>query len=74
MLKSPIVGTAQDALIYLEDQAAGLPPLFPEFDASKIVNVVLQDWRFPIWSGSSKPHQHHYGQGGLVIHTADRHQ
>ena len=71
MLKSPIVGTAQDALIYLEDQAAGLPPLFPEFDASKIVNVVLQDWRFPIWSGSSKPHQHHYGQGGLVIHTAE---
>jgi len=34
-----------------------------------IANVVLDDARFPVWSGSSKPHQHHYGKGGLAQHT-----
>lgn len=33
--------------------------------------TVLDDWRFPIWSGSSKPEQHHYGQGGLAQHTLE---
>ncbi len=36
-----------------------------------ISNVVIQDPRFPIWSGSSKPNQHHYGKGGLAIHTSE---
>lgn len=64
MISSLIVGTAQDALNFLEGLAA-------EFKVSNIAKEVLQDWRFPIWSGSSKPHQHHYGQGGLVVHTAE---
>lgn len=38
------------------------------FDLCKIV---FQDERFPIWSGSSKEFQHHYGDKGLVTHTAE---
>lgn len=34
-----------------------------------IANVVLEDERFPVWTGSSKPIQHHYGTGGLIQHT-----
>jgi len=32
---------------------------------------ILEDERFPLWSGSSKPHQHHYGDGGLIKHTSE---
>ena len=34
-------------------------------------SIVLDDSRFKMWSGSSKPHQHHYGDHGLLIHTAE---
>lgn len=34
-----------------------------------IANFLLEDPRFAVWSGSSKPHQHHYGKGGLAQHT-----
>lgn len=34
-----------------------------------IASVVLEDSRFDIWSGSSKPIQHHYGKNGLATHT-----
>jgi 3'-5' exoribonuclease len=37
----------------------------------RYVPVVLEDARFAIWSGSSKPHQHHYGKGGLARHTLE---
>lgn len=40
-----------------------------EHGVLEIANFVLTDPRFPIWSGSSKPHQHHYGDGGLAQHT-----
>jgi len=40
-----------------------------EMGIVKIANVVLEDQRFPVWSGSSKPHQHHYGKCGLAQHT-----
>ncbi len=33
-------------------------------------NIVNTD-EFFRWSGSSKPHQHHYGDGGLIVHTAE---
>ena len=36
------------------------------YDISKIV---LEDNRFPVWSGSSKPFQHHHRKGGLAEHT-----
>lgn len=32
---------------------------------------ILDDERFPVWSGSSKSFQHHYGKGGLVQHVAE---
>jgi 3'-5' exoribonuclease len=34
-----------------------------------IAATVIADPRFEVWSGSSKPHQHHYGKGGLIQHT-----
>lgn len=34
-----------------------------------IASVVISDPRFELWSGSSKPEQHHYGKGGLIQHT-----
>lgn len=36
-----------------------------------IAKVVLEDSRFSIWSGSSKPHSHHYGRGGLAQHVKE---
>lgn len=34
-----------------------------------VANELLFDGKFDIWSGSSKPEQHHYGKHGLTIHT-----
>jgi len=34
-----------------------------------LASTVIGDPRFPLWSGSSKPFQHHYGTGGLLRHT-----
>lgn len=36
-----------------------------------IAAPILNDSRFPIWSGSSKKGQHHYGKGGLAQHTME---
>ena len=38
-------------------------------DVFDIASWVISDPRFALWSGSSKPEQHHYGKGGLVRHT-----
>ena len=38
-------------------------------DVEIVANYLLQDPRLPYWSGSSLKIQHHYGKGGLVIHT-----
>ena len=40
-------------------------------DVYEICRPILEDERFPIWSGSSKPEQHHYGKGGLIKHTLE---
>lgn len=32
---------------------------------------ILINPKFPLWSGSSKLHQHHYGHGGLIRHTLE---
>jgi 23S rRNA maturation-related 3'-5' exoribonuclease YhaM len=32
---------------------------------------LLEQAQFDIWSGSSQPHQHHYGKGGLAQHTLE---
>jgi len=58
-----------DPLKYLESVAE-------DFFATNIcvyetANILLKDERFNFWSGSSLPHQHHYGTRGLVQHTAE---
>lgn len=40
-------------------------------DLNSIASSVLEDERFPVWSGASKPMQHHYGKGGLAQHTLE---
>lgn len=42
-----------------------------DLKVADIAKIVLEDPRFPIWSGSSKEHQHHYGKGGLERHTRE---
>ena len=37
--------------------------------AAILADKVLNDPKFSEWSGSSKSHQHHYGDGGLLQHT-----
>ena len=48
------------------------------FKISKKYNVqenlvlnVINNPKFSTWSGSSKPHQHHYGKEGLINHTLE---
>ena len=36
---------------------------------AEVCEGLLDDDRFPLWSGSSKSFQHHYGLGGLLQHT-----
>ena len=40
-------------------------------DVYQVCETILNDERFPIWSGSSKEFQHHYGKGGLIKHTSE---
>lgn len=47
-----------------------LTHLATEYNAPVALKAI-NDERFPIWSGSSKPHQHHYGKSGLIIHTTE---
>lgn len=37
----------------------------------KLVLNVIDNPKFLIWSGSSKPYQHHYGKEGLINHTLE---
>ena len=39
------------------------------YGVSALVQPVLTDKRFNIWSGAGKPIHHHYGDGGLCKHT-----
>jgi len=38
---------------------------------SNISSEVLENPKFSIWSGSSKPYLHHYGRGQLAQHTME---
>lgn len=38
-------------------------------DLSGVVDEFLQDRRFASWSGSDSKLKHHYGEGGLALHT-----
>ena len=41
------------------------------YDVEDIADTVLQNNQFFYWSGAGKPHQHHYGDYGLITHTAE---
>ena len=64
MFSSKIYDVAQKSLSYLVNKSK-------ELDLLQLSHNVLRDERFPIWSGSGRPFQHHYGNSGLVIHTAE---
>lgn len=40
-------------------------------NAHSDVYNIINCKNFFVWSGSSKPYQHHYGKHGLIIHTAE---
>jgi 3'-5' exoribonuclease len=42
-----------------------------ELNVVEVANYVLTNEKFQIWSGSSSPHTHHYGNGGLAQHTLE---
>lgn len=52
------------ALDYLRNTAETL-------GVSDMASAIFLDQRFLVWSGSSKPQQHHYGKHGLIIHTSE---
>jgi 3'-5' exoribonuclease len=39
------------------------------YGVTDVCSYLFDDPKFLVWSGSSKPHQHHYGKGGLIQHT-----
>lgn len=48
-----------------------LKQLALQLGVTDLANEVLDIASFNHWSASSKPHKHHYGTHGLVIHTLD---
>lgn len=56
--------TTEDYVLLLREIANDISPsILP------LVNEIILQEKFQQWSGSSKPHQHHYGKGGLIRHT-----
>jgi 3'-5' exoribonuclease len=55
---------AKECLQCLEKRADG-------YGVRKLADIVLSEPRFMIWSGSSRPDQHHYGKHGLIEHVAE---
>lgn len=41
------------------------------FGVRKIADYMLDDPRFPLWSGSPHVQQHHHGTGGLITHVSE---
>jgi 3'-5' exoribonuclease len=42
-----------------------------DLQVDEICSTILSNDEFYLWSGSSRPHQHHYGDGGLCVHTTE---
>lgn len=57
--------TPNEALAYLKSLAGDNEVRM------KLAMPVLTMSNFPLWSGSPKADKHHYGKGGLVVHTAE---
>lgn len=62
-VKLPGITTENDII------RAKLREMAKNLNVNDICKHVLDDDRFFIWSGSSKPEKHHYGNGGLAKHT-----
>lgn len=58
------VGSMKNLVDALRDRAIS-------FDVREIADYLLDDPRFPLWSGSSRANQHHYGTGGLIVHVSE---
>lgn len=58
-------------MVMNDNNLAKLKDYAHEFGVSCISNVVLDDERFPIWTGSARPESHHYGYRGLIQHTLE---
>lgn len=54
-----------------EDHLAYLRIKADTFGLKSVCDPIFTNPKFVIWSGSSKPFQHHYGKGGLIIHTSE---
>lgn len=42
-----------------------------KYNCDDICNFVLDEPKISLWSGSSNPHTHHYGEGQLIKHIAE---
>jgi 23S rRNA maturation-related 3'-5' exoribonuclease YhaM len=60
-MNSITAGRSRDAIINCANN----------IDAHDETYDVINNENFFIWSGSSKPYQHHYGKHGLITHTAE---
>lgn len=61
-MKKPTTAQLGDAMANLRDLAR-------DYRVKDVADAVLEDPRFPRWTASSHPQIHHYGDGGLLIHT-----
>ena len=52
-----------------KDYLIALQNMSNTHDVTYLAEPVLSNPKFPLWTGSSKPHQHHYGKGLLMVHT-----
>ena len=55
-----------DSYQFIKDFAKSFRP-----EVRKVVNILIEDPKFQVCSGSSMPNQHHYGDRGLIKHTAE---
>ena len=55
----------------MNEHVEHLKKLAEQLGLDGIAGEVLNMPEFAVWSGSSKPHVHHYGKGGLARHTRE---
>jgi 3'-5' exoribonuclease len=55
----------------IETPTLKLIAIADKFKVRSLAGTVLDNPRFPVWAGASKPHQHHYGKGGLAQHVLE---
>lgn len=42
-----------------------------KYKCSDLCHYILSNPKFALWSGSAHKHVHHYGKGGLILHTTE---